>query len=94
MILFFKLGFKEQFRNGKTKIVFVGSLDCLFKKPMFSDILGLAILRMNFANDFFPPYSNPLICQGKFNPYVSDSFAFKSSKCCFVKVLFNVQETL
>lgn len=75
--------------------VFLDSLECLFKNPMFSDILGLAIIRMNFANDFFFPfYSDPLICQGKFNPYVSDSFVFKSSKCCFVEVLFNVQETL
>lgn len=61
---------------------------------MFSDILGLAMLRMNFANDYFALYSNPLIRQGKFNPYVSDSFVFKSSKCCFVKALFNVQKTL
>lgn len=75
-------------------IEFFGSLECLFKNPMFSDVLGLAKLRMNFASDFFPLYSNPLIRQGKFNPYVSDSFVFKSSKCCFVKVLFNVQETL
>lgn len=61
---------------------------------MFSDIFSLAILGMNFASDFFSFYSNLLIYQEKFNPYVSDSFVFKSSKCCFVRELFNVQETL
>lgn len=32
-----------------------------------------------------PPFSNPCVFQGKFNPYVSDTFTLNSSKYCFVK---------
>lgn len=34
---------------------------------------------------FPPPFSSPCVFQGKFNPYVSDTFTLNSSKYCFVK---------
>lgn len=34
---------------------------------------------------FAHPSSNPCVFQGKFNPYVSDTFTLNSSKYCFVK---------
>lgn len=43
--------------------------------------------RHTFWQTLFPSFWSPYGLQGKFNPYVSDSFILNSSTCCFVRAI-------